>query len=113
MPLPHNLPADAHGDALRRLVASGDNLTLARPVEFAFVFGQPSDARRFGTQARAAGFLAPDTGSTEVIVSVDMVPTYAVIIATDTRLAALAAENGGRSDGWGCFSLGLAPTPSA
>jgi len=106
-------PDDADGDALRRMEAEGDDLSLARGIEFTVVFPSESTAKRFANHFEGLGY----TASTEftqsvqdlawdVIIVKRMIPSYEAIVAFEDSLRAIAGPLGGRNDGWGCLSEG-------
>lgn len=45
------IPDDENGDVLRRMLDDGDDLTLARPIDFFHVFAEESDAQDFAAAA--------------------------------------------------------------
>lgn len=110
-----DFPSDANGDVLRRLVASGDDLTQARIIEFVHVMPREAAARQMAASAQRLGFTVsvyqPDdddgrmTSDWEVICSLEMVPSHASITETELRLDKLAKSFGGYADGWGCFHV--------
>ncbi len=106
-------PDDANGDALRRMEEEGDDLSLARGIEFIVVFPSENTAKQFVSHFEALGY----TTSTEftqtvqdlpwdVIIVKRMIPSYEEIIAFEDSLRAIAEILGGRNDGWGCLSEG-------
>ncbi len=99
---------------LRRLRAAGDDLTVARPVEFQFVFPSLTDARNFAQAAReldlraevADGDDGPAPGLPwDVNVTIHMVPELAAITGHERALGQLAAAYNGRPDGWFCQQM--------
>ncbi len=105
-----SLPADENGEVLRRMRASGDDLSMARVIEFAHTLPDQAAAEKLVIQMRALGYevdaYASDVGCDwEVICGVRMVPVHADVTATEERLGAMATELGGRVDGWSCFEV--------
>ena len=108
-----DFPSDANGDVLRRMAASGDDLTQARIIEFVHVMPREAAARQMAASAQRLGFtvsvdqLDDDDGRMtsdwEVTCSLEMVPSHARITETEMRLGKLAKSFGGYADGWGCF----------
>jgi len=103
-------PNDENGDVLRRMQASGDNLTKPRDVDFAFIFDKEDDARGFCAAAHTLGFDRIDRRfwaekkAWDVSVTIFLMPTHAEITATEMKLDTLAREFCGRADGWGCLA---------
>lgn len=106
---PHlTFPDDENGDILRQMQAAGDNLDAARDMNFNFVFKVQSDAELFATKATAQDFHAeassyPASKMWQVVVTHPMMPTHAAITELETRLTKIAADSGGKADGWGSF----------
>lgn len=106
-------PRDADGDALRRVVADGSDMT--KPMEIDFVVAVPS--REAGDQvaqhARRLGFRVdlvadaheeePDATSWSCYCTKSMVPDYDALLAVQRELDGIAKPWGGWSDGWGTF----------
>jgi len=104
-------PDDANGDALRRMEAQGDDLTVPRNLEFTSVFPNENAARKFAEYFSTRGYAASAefTGTVEdspwdVVVVKHMVPSHEEIGAFEDSLEAVAVNFGGRNDGWGCLS---------
>ncbi len=106
-----NYPDGDNGDALRRMEAQGDNLSLPRNIDFSVVFPNESAAARFVDQFREQGYEASmEFGETvkelpwDVIIVKHMVPSHQEISDFETILQDVADKLGGRNDGWGSFS---------
>jgi regulator of ribonuclease activity B len=104
-------PNDANGDALRRMVADGDDLTKARDVDFSVVFADGASAEEFAKHLRALGYeVSVEDAETDqrfpwdVVVVKRMAPSYEEISGFEDLLRSVAARWGGHNDGWGCFS---------
>lgn len=102
-------PADENGDVLRRMQAAGDNLSLARDIDFSFVFATQTEAQQFVAEVRSPEYQAkssayPERQMWQAQVTHRMVPTHSGIAELEARLAAAAAKYGGKADGWGSFS---------
>lgn len=103
------IPDDENGDVLRRMLDDGDDLTLARPIDFFHVFAEESDAQDFFAAAAARPELAvegpdfdDDDGIWEVTATRVMAPEHKAITALEAELTELAAQYHGYPDGWGC-----------
>lgn len=107
---PH-LPDDENAEVLRRMIESGDDLTLPRDIDFFFLFPTFAQAEAFATEAAAlddvgVGLAAPTDGpETEVRVVRHMVPTHAGITVLESELWVMAQSHGGEADGWGCEQI--------
>lgn len=105
----HDLPDDENGQVLRRMLEHGDDLCIARPIDFEHVLPSAKAAETMAERARALGFdvVIARRGllsrSRDVRCTRTMVPTHAVITEAEEGLAAIARELGGHEDGWGCL----------
>ena len=106
------LPDDENGQVLRRMRAAGDDLSVARDIEFFHVLPDEGAARRFAKEAESRGYdveVFPYEGESDVEGRWEamgvrhMVPTHAAITAVERELAELARAHGGAADGWGCL----------
>lgn len=105
-----HFPQDANGDVLRRMLASGDDLSKPRDIEFVHVMTSGSSARKLADAAAKLGYSASvsraeDGTDWKTICVSQMVPTHSSITATEEALAKLAKQFGGYADGWGCFEV--------
>ena len=103
-------PQDLNGDVLRRMLASGDDLSRPRDIEFVHVMPSETAARQMSEEARKLGHSTSvsrneDSADWETTCVINMVPTHAAITATEETLARLAERFGGYADGWGCFEV--------
>jgi regulator of RNase E activity RraB len=105
------IPDDENGEVLKRMVEDGDDLTLARPVEFFHVFADEEQANAFASAAAqlpSVAVEAPEVDEEDevevwqVCVIRVMAPSHAAITALESELGALAETHGGFADGWGC-----------
>lgn len=98
-----------NAEALAAMAEQGDDLTQARNIEFAHVFGQRRQAEAFCAWAKAQGYFASveeqDDGSTDVIVRHRMIPELRPLTDLELTLAGAAEGYAGDADGWGCFSV--------
>ena len=102
-------PADDNGDVLRRMQAAGDNLDVARDIDFSFVFSTQTEAQQFVTEVRAPEYQAtsaayPGRQMWEAQVTHRMVPTHSGITELEAKLSTVAAKYDGKADGWGSIS---------
>jgi hypothetical protein len=105
-----NFPDDENGDALRRLVAEGDDLSQPRDVDFTVVFPDQRSAEGFARDIAELGyrtsaeFAEVEEGFPwDVIVIKHMKPTHQEIVEFEDLLQRTADIWAGRNDGWGCF----------
>jgi len=103
-------PLDENGDVLRRMVESGDNLAVARDIDFVIVAPDNASAKKLAEASRSWGFPVEIEHSRvvpalpwEVRVVHNMIPTHEGITDFEQRLEAEAALVGARNDGWGCL----------
>src|SRR4051812_5335113 len=90
--------------------SSGDNLDLAREVDFEHIFGDSESALAFAacalSQTDKLGIRWYDEErSWNVRVSRHMVPTHEAIGALEASLHKMAQLYGGKADGWGSFKV--------
>ncbi|MHC4956824.1 MAG: ribonuclease E inhibitor RraB [Planctomycetota bacterium] len=100
-------PNDTNGDVLRRMAASGDDLTKPRDVDFVHVMPDRRSAVKMAGRAKPLGYatrvMRSDDGAWETLCTIHMVPDHAAITAREKELADLARSFDGYADGWGCF----------
>lgn len=106
-------PDDENGDVLRRMEATGDDLTRSRNVDFTVVLPSETAAERFATHFRELGYAASieftqtaESLPWDVVVVKNMVPSHDGIGSFENVLQNVATPLGGRNDGWGCLSEG-------
>lgn len=106
-------PDDENGQVLRRMVADGDHLDIAREIEFVFVFPSRECAEQFESRI---DFSQPHTIAIErsdtvpelpwdVVVSIHMLPTHQAISFAENTFGEIAQQCEGKADGWGCFQV--------
>ncbi|HZX81216.1 MAG TPA: ribonuclease E inhibitor RraB [Lysobacter sp.] len=102
------IPDDENGDVLRAMLEDGDDLTIAREIDFHLVFGEEAAATAFAEAAK----LQPDLivsvpalvedGIWQVTASRHMVPRHGDISKLEKDLTVLGESFGGYPDGWEC-----------
>ena len=104
-------PNDANRDALRRMKAQGDDLSVPLNIDFTVAFADESSAEQFGEHFRELGHkVLVELAETDrnfpwdVVVVQHMVPSYEEITNFENLLQSVADTWGGHNDGWGCFS---------
>lgn len=102
------IPDDENGAVLRAMLEDGDDLRIAREVDFHLVFGDEAAATAFAQAARQATDLlvsvpsVDEEGIWQVTGSRHMAPTHAEITRIERELTVLAESFGGYPDGWEC-----------
>ncbi len=103
------LPNDADGDALRRLIKDGSDLSKPMYVDFQVAVPSEKAAKQLADGARKLGYKVRVYASAECELpwtcecSTRMVVSHEGIVAMETELAELASPLGGFPDGWGSF----------
>jgi hypothetical protein len=102
------LPNDSDGDALRRLIATGSD--LSRPMEIDFNVAVPSEEAAKAVSSRAVPlnfrpsiFHNVETDSWTCNCTKTLVPSYDEIISIQKQLDDVSRPFGGKSDGWGSW----------
>jgi hypothetical protein len=103
-----NLPNDSDGDALRRLLATGSDLSIEMIVDFAVHVPDEASGLAVANEAKALGFQTDVERDDETLdwtcyCSRAIIPSYDLIILIQKQLNNLSRPFGGRSDGWGSF----------
>jgi hypothetical protein len=101
-------PRDADGDALRRVVDSGADMSRPMTIDFSVKVADEKTARHLAELVEARGFdpsISENDGSVSwsVHCSKSMLATYDGVVAVQAELKALVAPHGGVCDGWGTF----------
>ncbi len=101
-------PEDENGDVLLRMARAGDDLCVARAINFSVVFPDARARSGFlaGLEEEGLTGRSEDGGHEpwDVTVTEVMLPTHANITTFERRLELLAIPFEGRNDGWGCFA---------
>jgi hypothetical protein len=103
-------PDDENGDVLRRMFASGDNLSKPRIIDFCFAFAERSEALTFAELVDEQDLevcisFYNERGCWQAIVKRHMVPEHGDIAALERLLTHRATSVGGEADGWGCMQV--------
>ncbi|MGB0894647.1 MAG: ribonuclease E inhibitor RraB [Parashewanella sp.] len=101
-------PDDDNGKMLAAMADSGIDLSQSMDVDFFLVFDAQRDAEtaledlvKSEKDGDVELLFNEETTKWELIVSINMVPNYDDVIATETELNAFAEEFDGMTDGWG------------
>jgi Regulator of ribonuclease activity B len=105
-----DFPDDENGDVLRRMAASGDDLSKPRQIDFTVAVPGESEAATLAERYRRQGYdvsfkrsdVVPDL-PWDVVVRKFMLPDHSAITSFELELEDAATPFGGRNDGWGCF----------
>jgi hypothetical protein len=103
-------PNDENGDVLRRMEATGDDMTRSRLIDFSHLLPTEEAAHAFAKAVQkpelAITVEAIDGSDRwDVTVSKMMAPSHADITSLETQLGDHAQALGGQADGWGCPSV--------
>jgi hypothetical protein len=109
MSAPH-FPDDQSGDVLRRMFASGDDLSRPRVVDFSFAFPERRQAIAFaevvdGRDLEVCIWYYAEREMWQTTVKRKMIPSYRDITSFELRLASQAESFGGQAGGWGCMKI--------
>jgi hypothetical protein len=103
-----DFPADETGELLRLIQEQGDDLAVARDIDFFLIFDSREQATAFASQAdlgpefRVSTARYEKTSKWQASLTVHMAPVYAEIVMLEKQVARLGREHGGQPDGWGC-----------
>jgi regulator of ribonuclease activity B len=107
---PEKFPDDVNGDTLWKMQEDGDDLSIAREIEFTVIFPTEDNALEFGEALlinRQKILLCDneqnDEYPFEIVVYVYMEPTYEEISGYEDLLELHAIQYNGYNDGWGCL----------
>jgi regulator of RNase E activity RraB len=104
-------PNDADGDALRRVVDNGSDMSKPMYVDFQILVRREESAHSLADAARKLGYHTSVYDSDgkppwTCQCSTRMLATYEGVIAIQNELADLSEPFGGKCDGWGTFGNG-------
>jgi hypothetical protein len=101
-------PNDADGDALRRVVSDGNDMSLPMLVDFSVALPDQTAAESFASVVAASGYEASvvfdkEDATWDCYCTKRMVLSYDGVIAAQSELDEQAGSFGGNCDGWGTF----------
>jgi len=101
-------PADADGDAIRRVENDGSDMSLPMDIDLSVDVPDEPTAVAVANAASDAGYRASvvfddEDSSWSVYCTTRMLLTYDGIIAEQAALEAICKPLGGTCDGWGTF----------
>ena len=106
------IPNDADGDALRRLIDHGSDLSRPMFINFQVAVPDETAAEELATVARKLGYRVEVYESLECTLpwtcecSTRMLANYESVIAIQRELGEISKDFGGIPDGWGSFGNG-------
>lgn len=95
-------------ELLALMQEQGDNLSVARDVDFFLLFEEQEAAQAFVSEAPGRGEFRQELipyekpGHWQVVLTVHMVPELEALLAREQQVAEFVRDRGGESDGWGC-----------
>ena len=94
-------------EILARFEAEGSDLSDLRVIDFEHLFDRRHQAEGFlrivETQGYTATLFGRDDGQWDAQASREMMPTAEEITLAEQTLGLIAADHGGKADGWGFF----------
>ncbi len=107
-------PKDADGDALRRVVRDGSDMSRPMVIDFFVAVPNEERGREVAAAASTVGYktkVVRDDESKEwtCYCTKSMLATYDTVVSAQKALAGLSAEFEGYPDGWGTFGNVDAP----
>ncbi|HTC14899.1 MAG TPA: ribonuclease E inhibitor RraB [Steroidobacteraceae bacterium] len=101
-------PNDTDGDALRKVVEAGADMSRPMVIDYSVRVADEHSARRVAQVVEAKGFdpsISQDDGrdSWSVYCSKSMLATYDGVVSVQAELNALLKPYGGHCDGWASF----------
>ncbi len=103
-----DLPNDADGDSIRRILEHGSTLDRPMLIDFAVAAPNKKAARQIAKAASKLGYNAScsadgDVSTWTTTCSTRMMLSHHAVLAMQAELDTLAKPLGGHSDGWGTF----------
>ena len=101
------IPDDADGDAIRRVIEDGSDLTHPMVVEFQIdcpdLASAESIAARIPHEFTTQVYRDPDDDSVTCECSREMLLVYSELVSIQRQLTEIATPFGGRCEAWGTF----------
>jgi hypothetical protein len=103
-----DLPRDADGDSIRRLVHEGSDLAEPMSVDFFVAVPDEKSGRAVADAAQKLGFRTHvdrdgESDAWTVYCAREMLVTHEAVVAAQVQLDEISRSHGGRADGWGTF----------
>jgi regulator of RNase E activity RraB len=116
------IPNDADGDTMRRVIAGGSD--ISRPMKIDFHIAAPNEeaAEKIASVVKQRGFEMDsyydrDRGGLTCSCSRTMILSHSGLLHVQEELSELSGPHGGHTDGWGTFGnkeeANQAPEPTA
>jgi hypothetical protein len=111
-----DLPKDADGDALRRLIKNGSDLSKPILINFQIAVPDETAATAVAAVVRKLGYHADTYASPNCSLpwtcecATRMLASYDGVIAIQNELTSISEPFGGHPDGWGSFGNGASKT---
>jgi hypothetical protein len=105
-------PSDSDGDALRRVIRDGSDLSKPMFIDFQIAVPNEATAKALANVAIKLGYRVSTYASPKCRLpwtcqcSTRMLATYEAVVAIQEELGEVSAEFGGHPDGWGTFGNG-------
>jgi len=105
-----DIPMDATGDALRRMISDGADLLKVHSIDFFVATPSQQAGIAVASAVKQKGFeveVSKDETGPEWTVrcTKSMVPSHAAISQIEQSLDVTASQYEGRADGWGAFPV--------
>src|SRR4051812_14806882 len=101
------LPHDSDGDAIRRVISGGSDLSRPMDIDYHISASSAQVAERVAAEARKLGFKAEvvkdESGTFTASCSRTMILSYQGVIDLQSSLSEMCIPLGAYSDGWGTF----------
>ena len=103
-----DFPNDETGALLRLMQEQGDDLSVARDIDFFLIFDTREQATDFtsradlGPEFRVSASHYEKTTKWQVCLTIHTAPVYAELLMVEKQVARLCREYHGEPDGWGC-----------
>lgn len=119
LPMAHEYPDDSDGDALRRVMNDGSDMSKPMFIGFQVAVPDETAAKALAEVAYKLGYRVSVYDSEECRLpwtcecSTRMLATYEGVLAVQAELADISKQFGGFPDGWGTFGNGPNGQPAA
>ncbi|GAW85496.1 conserved hypothetical protein [Bathymodiolus platifrons methanotrophic gill symbiont] len=102
------IPNDATGDALRRFIKNGSNLSELMEIDFFVAVPSKQKGNQVALEARALGFNASvefdvENSDWTCYCTKTLIPEYLEVVKIEKQLSYIAKPHGGYTDGFGSF----------
>ncbi|RYD35817.1 MAG: ribonuclease E inhibitor RraB [Verrucomicrobiaceae bacterium] len=103
-----NIPQDADGDAMRRVLSHGSNVYRPMNIDFMVACSNVPTAEEVMSIARSRGYstkisVDPEDETVTCYCTKRMLLDYEALVSAQSELDVIAEAFGGYCDGWGTF----------